>query len=56
MTTVRITDSSSKAELEEAIRVLRGRQARLPVHFTEARDDLADEIDLLVAQWLACEA
>lgn len=52
---VRVTDQSTKAELEEAIRVLRKRQARLPRHFVDARDEISDEIDLLVEQWLGCE-
>lgn len=52
---VRVTDTSTRAELVEAIEVLRARQRRLPVHFVEARDDLADEVDLLVERVLGMD-
>ena len=47
---IRVTDTSTRAELIEAIEVLRARQRRLPAHFVDARDAIADEVEILVDQ------
>lgn len=48
-----VGSDSTRAELEEAIVNLRTAQKRLPVHFIDRRQKLADMIDVLVDYWLA---
>lgn len=55
MTSVRVTDDSTRDEIAEAIAHLRARAKRMPAHWAERRQEIADEVDLLVAEWLAAE-
>lgn len=50
MTIVRVTDASTDDELMAAIKILRLRQQRMPAHWTDRRNEVADEIDDLVAR------
>lgn len=50
---LRISDESDRASIVLAIVELRARQDRMPMHWTDRRVELGDEIDDLVDQWLA---
>jgi hypothetical protein len=43
MTVIRITDISTRPEIEQAIPALRAKAERLPVHCSEQRDAIAEE-------------
>lgn len=45
---LRVTDDSTRAELTEAIAHLRAKQRRMPEHFVDKRQAIADEVDRLV--------
>ena len=51
MTMLRVTDQASRAEIEAAIVVLRGRATRLSRHDPK-RDAIDAEVDELVDQWI----
>lgn len=53
---IRITDDSSRADIEAAIAALRAKQERMPKAWEKRREEVADEIDALVGQWLAHDA
>lgn len=48
--TIRVTDTSSDDDLRAAIKLLRLKQTRMPAHWTDRRNEVADEIDELVAR------
>lgn len=48
-----VTADTTRDELSESISHLRADRQRLPIHWVEARDAISDEIDALVATWLA---
>lgn len=50
---IRVTDDPDQAGVEEAIRVLRDKQRRMPAHWVERRAAVGDDIDELVDMWLA---
>jgi hypothetical protein len=50
---IQVTSDTTRAELAEAIGHLRASRDRLPIHWVDRRDDITDEIDALVAEWLA---
>ena len=52
-TIVRVTDYVDRAELEQAIIALRLKQDRMPAHWHERRQQVADEVDMLVDRWIA---
>ena len=51
--TIGVTDTSTRAELKAAIKVLRAKQVRLPAHWVDRRQEIAEEVDVLVARVLA---
>ena len=51
--TIATTDDATREQIARAIAELRRRHKRLPVHFEEQRKVLADEVDLLVLDYLA---
>lgn len=53
--TVRVTDTSTRSEIAAAIGALMVKMRRLPRHFVDDRQAIADEIDLLVDRWLLAE-
>ena len=55
MTTLRITDTSPRADIEAAIAALRARAKRLSRH-DPRRDEIDAECDVLVEQWMVAEA
>lgn len=52
MTILRVTDASTRGEIEAAITELRARQDRMPAHWLDRRAEVGDEIDSLVDLWL----
>jgi hypothetical protein len=48
---VRVTDNTTKAELEEAITSHRATLARMPAHWTDRRAALHAKIDAMLADW-----
>ena len=56
MDVLRITATSSRADIELAIASLRAKQNRLPAHWVDRRAEVGDEIDELVGQWLAASS
>ncbi|WP_067428320.1 hypothetical protein [Nocardioides jensenii] len=50
---VRVTDDTTKAELEEAITNIRATLARMPSHWTDRRAGLHAKIDALLVEWQA---
>lgn len=50
-----VTATTTRDELSETIAHLRADRHRLPAHWTDRRDAISDEIDALVAQWLALQ-
>lgn len=48
-----VTDDADRATIEQAIRALRFKQDRMPAHWTKRREEVGDEIDVLVDRWLA---
>lgn len=50
---VRVTDDADRATLAEAIVALRRKQRRMPEHWADRRAEVGDEIDELVARWVA---
>lgn len=50
--TIVITDTSSKTQVEEAIKALRAKQNRMPSHWVEAREEVAVELEDLVERRL----
>jgi len=54
--TILVTDGTTKAEIAEAIRHLRTRYNRMPTHWTDRRQVIADEVDHLVTEWLTAKA
>ena len=51
--TVRITDDATRTEIAEAIGYLRARARRMPEHWVDRRQEIADEVDQLVQDYLA---
>lgn len=49
---IRITENSSKAHVEEAIKALRAKQNRMPSHWVDAREAVAVELEELVERRL----
>lgn len=47
-----ITDHATRAEIEQAIVLLRDKQKRMPSHWVDRRAEISDEIDELVTDWL----
>lgn len=47
-----ITDHATRAEIEQAIVLLRNKQKRMPSHWVDRRAEVGDEIDELVTDWL----
>lgn len=56
MTVLKISDTSTRGEIEQAITALKAKYDRLPAHYTRQRDPIMDEIETLVDQWIAAEA
>lgn len=52
MTIARVTDTSTRAEIEAAITALRAKAERMPAHWEDRRAEVADAIDELVDRWL----
>lgn len=52
---VRVTDDADRATIEQAIVALRFKQGRMPAHWVDRRQQVADEIDDLVTRWLEAE-
>lgn len=52
MTILRVTDASTRGEIEAAIVELRAKVERMPAHWADRRQAVADEIDDLVDQWI----
>lgn len=52
MDVIRANDHATREELAEAIAALRAKQDRMPAHWTERRQEVANEIDILVDDWL----
>lgn len=50
---IRITDDADRATLEQAIIALRLKATRMPAHWVERRQQVADEVDRLVDRWIA---
>lgn len=50
-----IRASTTRAEIEQAIRELRAKQDRMPAHWVERRAEVGDAIDVLVDEWLEAE-
>lgn len=50
---VRVTDDADRATLEQAIIALRLQARRMPTHWVERRQQVADEVDELVDRWIA---
>lgn len=50
---IRVTDDADRATLAEAIRALRLKATRMPAHWVERRQQVADEVDELVARVVA---
>lgn len=55
-TILRVTDDATRAEIADAIAELKRRHDRLPRHFEAKRQELMDEIEALVDDWLRAEA
>lgn len=55
-TTIRVTEASSRAEIEQAIVALRAKVQRMPSHWVDRREAVADEIDELVTMWIEAES
>jgi hypothetical protein len=55
-TIIKVTDQSTRAELEQAIAALRVKQDRMPSAWVERRAEVAEEIDSLVDWWLEAKA
>lgn len=53
MTTLRITDDTTRADLEEAMVNLVHTLHRMPAHWTDRRAVLHGKLDLLLDEWLA---
>jgi hypothetical protein len=49
------TKTASRDDIATRIAEKRAKQKRLPIHFEAKREELAEEIDVLVRQWLACD-
>ena len=50
---VKVSDDADRATLEQAIKALRLKARRMPAHWVERRQQVADEIDELVARIVA---
>ena len=46
----------TRADIEATIADLRAKQNRMPAHWTQRREEVAVELELLVLEWLATEA
>lgn len=53
---IRINEQSTRTEIAEAIRVLKARHDRLPVHYRDDRHEIMDTIDTLIDYWLQARA
>lgn len=51
MTVVRITDDTSRAELEEAMANVVATLRRMPQHWTDRRAKLHERLDALLEDW-----
>jgi hypothetical protein len=51
-----VTDTSTRTEIEAAIAAKRIESDRLPIHWTDARDKIAEELEILVDAWLKARA
>ena len=49
---VRIADDADRATIEQAIVALRLKARRMPAHWTDRQQQVADEVDRLVERWL----
>ena len=49
--TIRITDATTKAEIEEAIAGHRALLKRMPAHWADRRDKVHGLIDALLTDW-----
>lgn len=56
MTTIRITDDTTRAELEEAITSHRETLRRMPAHWTDRRAAIHAKIDAMLDDWEAAGA
>lgn len=52
---IRVTPDTTRAELAETIAHVKARRDRLPIHWVEKRAVFDDDIDELVAEWLALQ-
>lgn len=50
---VRVTDDANRATIEEAIKALRLKAKRMPKHWVDRQQQVADEVDALVDRWIA---
>lgn len=55
MTVLRVTDETTKAELEEAMRNLTATLHRMPEHWVDRRAAMHVKIDSLLNEWQAAE-
>ena len=51
MSVLRVTDETTKAELEEAIANLNATLHRMPEHWTDRRAKIHERIDVLLVEW-----
>lgn len=56
MQILKVTPTSSRADIELAIATLRTKQQRMPTHWIERRAEVGDAIDELVEQWLTASS
>ena len=54
--TIRISETSTRSEIEQAIATLRAKVQRMPSHWVDRRAEVGEEIDQLVDMWLEAEA
>lgn len=55
MNLIRVDDHATRETIESAIAALRAKRDRMPAHWVERRQEVADEIDGLVDRWLLAE-
>lgn len=53
MTAIRITDETTRAELEEAMANVVATLHRMPAHWTDRRASLHAKLDAMLADWEA---
>lgn len=49
--TIRVTDETTRAEIEEALTTLARQAARIPRHHVEAKAKAHETLDVLLLEW-----